>query len=48
MVTPLTEGEQHFGGDLRSVLNFWETPIKTGLKQTAVSLCNVVINLLQL
>lgn len=48
MVTPVSKEEQRIGGGLRSVLNFWDMSIKTGLKQTAALLCNVVVHLLQL
>lgn len=41
MVTLLSKEEQPLGGGLSSVLNFWEMQVKTGLKQTAASLCHV-------
>jgi len=47
MVTSGSGEERSLGGGLISVLNFWEMLVRTGLKQTAVSLCSVV-SLLQL
>lgn len=47
MVTYGSGEERSLGGGLISVLNFWEMLVRTGLKQTAVSLCSVV-SLLQL
>lgn len=41
MLTFLSKKEQHLRAGLSSVLNFWEMQVKTGLKQTAASLCPV-------
>lgn len=34
LFTLLRKKEQHLGGGLSTVLNFWEVQVKTGLEQT--------------